>query len=176
MRRRKIASMQRLLAAFARKQDGAAAVEFALVGLPFFWLVFVIFETAAVLFTDIALQNGVAETARLIRTGQVQTQGISGAQFKTLLCGNIASYVDCSKVHVYVSTSPDLPVPSPDMMAADDKTPEGFSPGGPMEWAVVQVRYDWKLFVPGISLLANKDGTYRRLVAGALLRNEPYGG
>jgi Flp pilus assembly protein TadG len=175
---RKIRNVQGLLAAFARKQDGAAAVEFGLVALPFFWLLFVIFETAAVIFTDIALQNGVSETARLIRTGQAQTQGINSGAFKTRLCGNIASYIDCSKVRVHIAKSATLPISGTNMMTANDATAESYQTGGPMEWVLVQVCYDWKLVVPGISQLSNM-GTgsdVRRLVAGTMFRNEPYGG
>lgn len=176
MRARRNGPVKRLLRRFLRRQDGTAAVEFALVGLPFFWLLFVAIETAGVVFTDTALENGVIETARLIRTGQVQTQGISASKFKELLCQNVASYIKCDKIRIYINKSASLPVPSTDVMAATDDSPQAFQPGGPMEWVMVQVYYDWKLVVPGISHLANKGSDTRRLVAGALFRNEPYGG
>jgi Flp pilus assembly protein TadG len=165
-----------MLARFARRSDGAAAVEFALVALPFLWLLFVIFETAGVIFTDIALQNGVSETARLIRTGQAQTQGISSSRFKELLCGNIAAFIDCSKVRVDVTKSATLPISGPDMMTVQDGAAQSWQTGGPMDWVLVQARYDWQLAVPGISGLANMgaNSSVRRLVAGAMFRNEPY--
>ena len=174
---RKTTGLWRLIARFARKRDGAVAVEYGLVALPFIWLLLVIFETAGVIFTDIALQNGVSETARLIRTGQVQMQGISPTRFKELLCGNIASYIDCSKVRVDITKSASLPIAGPDMMTVQDSTAQSFQPGGPMEWVLVQARYDWKLTVPGITGLANMgaNSTVRRLVCGAMFRNEPYG-
>ncbi|WP_119274493.1 TadE/TadG family type IV pilus assembly protein [Taklimakanibacter deserti] len=177
--RRKITGARLLIAAFARKQDGAAAVEFALVALPFFWLLLVIFETAAVIFTDIALQNGLTETARLIRTGQVQTQNISESKFKELLCKNVASYINCTNIRVDITKSASLAaITGPDMMTVQDATAQSFQPGGPMEWVLVQARYDWQLTVPGISQLANMgpNSSVRRLVAGAMFRNEPYGG
>jgi len=166
----------RLLGRFVRTSDGAAAVEFALVALPLLWLLFVIFETAFVIFTDIALQNGVSETARLIRTGQVQVQGISSGRFKELLCGNIAAAIDCSRLRVDVTRSANLPIRGADMMTAKDGTAQSWQPGGPMEWVLVQARYDWQLAAPGISGLANMgaNSKVRRLVAGAMFRNEPY--
>jgi Flp pilus assembly protein TadG len=176
MPRRKITSLRQLIKGFAREQDGVAAVEFALIGLPFFWLILIVFETAGVIFTDIALQNGVIETARLIRTGQVQNGNIGAGEFKTRLCANVASYIDCSKIRVDVSKSADLPISATNMMTVDENTAEAFQPGGPSEWVMVQVRYDWKLAVPGISLLSNTTSGTRRLVAGAMFRNEPYGG
>ncbi|QIG48352.1 pilus assembly protein [Nordella sp. HKS 07] len=170
-------SFRRLLARFCRRQDGATAVEFALIGLPFFALLLIVFETAAVLFTDAALQNGVNKTARLIRTGQVQTQGISETTFRRTLCDNVASYIDCAKIRLFVTKSPDLPIPNrTDLMAATDETPQRWEIGAASEWVMVQVSYDWKLFIPQISMLNNIGSDKRRLTAGALFRNEPYGG
>ena len=56
-----------------RRQDGAAAVEFGLVAAPFLALIFAIMETAIVFFAGQALETAVADSARLILTGQAQT-------------------------------------------------------------------------------------------------------
>ncbi len=170
-------SFRRLLARFCRRQDGATAVEFAFIGLPFFALLLIVFETAAVLFTDVALQNGITKTGRLIRTGQVQTQGINQASFREILCGNVASYINCSRIRLFVSKSAKLPITNRiDLMEATDETPQRFEVGGPSEWQVLQASYDWDLFIPQFSMLANIGSDKRRLTAGALFRNEPYGG
>ncbi len=66
-----------------KRDEGATAVEFGFVGIPFFYLLCVIFETGLMLFTEYTLENGTAQTARLIRTGQAQTGGMSAAEFKT---------------------------------------------------------------------------------------------
>ena len=55
-----------------RQQDGAAAVEFALIAAPFLALVFAIMETAIVFFAGQALETAAADSARLIMTGQAQ--------------------------------------------------------------------------------------------------------
>ena len=69
-----------------RQQDGAAAVEFALVAAPFLALVFAIMETAMVFFAGQALETAAADSARLIMTGQAQTQGFDQAKFKQEVC------------------------------------------------------------------------------------------
>lgn len=177
MGRCKTRGFRRQLADFRHSQDGATAVEFAIIGLPFFVLLLMIFETAGVLFTDAALQNGVTKTARLIRTGQVQTQNISQANFKKLLCANVASYIDCAKIRLFVTKSADLPIGNrTNLMTATKDTPQKWEVGAASEWVLVQASYDWTLFIPKISMLANIDGDKRRLTAGALFRNEPYGG
>ncbi len=162
---------------FRRQESGATAIEFAFIALPFFGLISMVFETATMLFTDISLQNGVNQTARLIRTGQVQTQGISEARFREILCSNVIFYLDCSKLRVYVTKSATPTFTNrTDMMAATSTTPQRWDVGAASEWTLVQVSYDWKLFIPKISMLGNVDQNTRRIVAGALFRNEPYGG
>jgi Flp pilus assembly protein TadG len=173
-------ALAQLVRRFGRKQDGAVAIEFAIVALPFIWLLLIVFEAAAMLFTDIAIQNGLTDTARLIRTGQAQTQSMNATKFKQIMCANIASYIDCSKIRVDISKSATLPITGVNMMTVNDTTPQSYQVGGPSEWVMVQARYDWKLFIPGISQLSNYSNAsgvkMRRLTAGALFRNEPYGG
>jgi len=52
-----------------RQEDGAAAVEFALVAAPFLAMVFAIIETAIVFFAGQALETAAADGSRLIMTG-----------------------------------------------------------------------------------------------------------
>src|ERR1700747_3068648 len=95
----------RTLGRFARAQNGAAAVEFGLVAAPFLALVFAIMETAIVFFAGQALETAAADSARLIMTGQAQTQNFDAAAFKTAVCNKIYGLFDCQNgVYVNVNT------------------------------------------------------------------------
>ena len=59
-------------AAWRRDERGSAAIEFAIIAPIFFFLMFVIAETALVFIAEQVMDNAVFETARLIRTGQAQ--------------------------------------------------------------------------------------------------------
>jgi Flp pilus assembly protein TadG len=181
MGRRKTSGLARFTRQFGRRDEGAVAVEFALVAFPFCALLLVIFETAIVLFTDVSLQNGVTAASRLIRTGQAQTQSMSLAAFRTLVCKNAVSYMDCTKIRIEVIKSATSTFTNPvDINTVDTDTDESWQPGLASEWVMVQARYDWKLFIPWISQLSNyttgEDEQVRRLTAGTVFRNEPYGG
>src|ERR1700742_1203357 len=78
-----------------REQDGATTVEFALLMAPFLALIFAIIETAIVFFAGQTLETANAEAARLIMTGQAQTQGFSQAQFKNAVCSRIYGLFNC---------------------------------------------------------------------------------
>ena len=64
----------RSVSAFARAESGVAAVEFAMLAGPFFWLMLGIFEITMIGFAQTSLDYAMGETARRIRTG-VATEG-----------------------------------------------------------------------------------------------------
>jgi Flp pilus assembly protein TadG len=164
---------------FVRRQDGAAAVEFALVAAPFLALLFAIMETAIVFFAGQALETAAADSARLIMTGQAQTQGFDKAKFKTEVCKKIYGLFDCANgVYVDVKTFPDFAsVNMPKPVDANGKFVDnmGYQPGGPGEIVVVRLFYQWPVYVSllGFNLADMADGK-RLLAATAAFRNEPY--
>src|SRR6478609_1832366 len=88
---------------FRKDKKGAAAIEFAFVAIPFFALMFAIVETAMAFFFNQILETAVADSSRLILTGQVQSQKMNGPQFKTQICSRLPSLFECeSKVAVDV--------------------------------------------------------------------------
>ena len=58
---------------FARHDSGATAVEFGIISVPFMALLFAIFETAFVFFSQQGVETAVSEAARAIMTGQAQS-------------------------------------------------------------------------------------------------------
>jgi Flp pilus assembly protein TadG len=79
--------------------DGAAAVEFAVLSIPFFALLFGILELALVFLLSVSLSNATANEARQIRVGSLEAAGVgmttsSGIQldvpaFKAAICNQI---------------------------------------------------------------------------------------
>jgi Flp pilus assembly protein TadG len=176
------------LSRFWKGDEAATAVEFGFVGIPFFYLLCVIFETGLILFTEYTLENGTAQAARLIRTGQAQTAGMSAAQFKSIICDKVV-FLDCeSKLYVDVRKYPDFEsVSAPGSITTDGggnseisdeiSVDAQFDMGGPEDIVVARVYYDWKLFVPGIpgmSGMATLKNSRRLLSASFAFKNEPY--
>src|SRR5690349_18973630 len=86
----------RIARRFIRKKDGSAAVEFGMVAAPFLLLVFAIMETAIVFFAGQALETAVADSARLIMTGQAQSQGFDQSAFKNQVCARVYGLFNCA--------------------------------------------------------------------------------
>jgi Flp pilus assembly protein TadG len=180
-----VARMRRLMPVgiarrFVRRQDGAAAVEFALVAAPFLALTFAILETAFVFFAGQTLEATAADASRLILTGQAQTAGYSQADFKTAVCARVYGLFDCSgkmsvDVKSYASFATVNNTP-PVTNGTLDTTQMKYVPGGPGCIIVVTLYYPWPIYVSMFSNnLSNLSGNNRLLVATAVFRNEPYG-
>jgi Flp pilus assembly protein TadG len=182
--RRKIATCihrllpSRLARRFVRQQDGAAAVEFALVALPFLALTFAILETALVFFAGQTLETAVTDSGRLIMTGQAQTAGYSKDDFKNQVCAHIYGLFDCANgIYVDVKTYTSFAAisnPPPITDGEFDSSKLNYTPGGVGDIVVVTIYYQWPIYV---SLLGNNLanlGNKRLLVATSVFRNEPY--
>lgn len=76
---------------FARNSDGATAVEFALLAIPFLLVVFAILEAGVSIAVQQLLVNATDDVARQIRTGQVTT--VSQSSLKDMICERIQSLV-----------------------------------------------------------------------------------
>ncbi|HVV63654.1 MAG TPA: TadE/TadG family type IV pilus assembly protein [Pseudolabrys sp.] len=164
---------------FVRHQDASAAVEFGLVAAPFFAMVFAIMETAFVFFAGQTLEAAVANTSRLIMTGQAQTAGYSAADFKNAVCAQIVALFDCTNsLYVSVQTYTTFSAATTTPPVTNGQLNTGnlpYAPGGPGDIVVVQLYYQWPIYVSFFSdNLANLNGNKRLLVATAAFRNEPY--
>ncbi|GJE49351.1 hypothetical protein GOFOIKOB_2387 [Methylobacterium tardum] len=75
----------RILLAFSRSRDGASAVEFAIVALPFLALVGATLEAGITYFAQEILQQAVTDAGRQIYTGQFQANNAGVTNSTTLL-------------------------------------------------------------------------------------------
>jgi len=175
----KLAALRKSLHRFGRRDDGAAAIEFALVAAPFLALVFAIMETAIVFFAGQALETAVGDSARLIMTGQAQTQGFTQSKFKETVCSKIYGLFDCTNglyvdVKTYSSFS-NVSLTKPIDSSGNLVNNFTYTPGGPGDIVVVRLLYQWPVYVSLLGLnIGDMAGSKRLLIATAAFRNEPY--
>lgn len=163
------------------RRNGSSAVEFALVGLPFFFMLFAIMEVGLIFVTDSILDNATSQSARLIRTGQAAGAGMTAAQFKTQVCDRMGIFSgDCparATVDVRVMTQFRNQTP-PDPTSSGtsfDPSQLTYVTGQPGSLVLVRVWYRQPLITPMMSqaLSRLKDGN-ALLVSTTAFRNEPY--
>jgi len=175
---------------FQKDENGATAVEFAFVALPFFALLFGIMELAIVFFVNSALVHSTAEAGRLIRVGNFQACG-GADEFKALVCENMKGMANCWKnvrIDVVEGESfqtialPPIPPVQPrdDSKSGNDsvpQTPNGvYSPSVGGDTMVIRSVLHYRLALPPLlTRLDNPAGSgARTMVATTAFRNEPF--
>lgn len=161
--------------------QGTTAIEFAMVGIPFFMLLLGTIAVGLFFFTTFALENAVDRASRLVRIGAVQQSGMTAAEFKEEVCKQAPAYVDCDgKMRVSVQSYSDfseIVTPS----CTDDEgnlvPPEEttYSAGSSSDVVLVTVCYEWDLAasLPFLKLGSMPNGA-ALIQASSTFRTEPY--
>jgi Flp pilus assembly protein TadG len=174
----------RLLAAgtlrgFARREDGAAAVEFALVAAPFLALMFAILEAGLTFFAGQSLDTAASNSARQIMTGQ--TQGMNQSTFlKNVVCANASvlfssncqsmMMVNVQVCTTYSACNTSVPLDSQGNVQTSSL---GFNQGGPGSIVLVMLMYPWPSISSMLGLTqANMAGHV--LISTFAFSNEPF--
>jgi Flp pilus assembly protein TadG len=158
---------------------GAAAVEFAVVGVTFMMMVLAAFEFGFMLFVQSALDNAARSAARLIRTGQVQTSGSPTSTFQTLLCSDVSAIIGCGNIIYQSQVFQDWPSAQTSVNTPPTRDKNGnyvsagFSPGTAGQIVVVTVTYNYPFFTPWIGgLFSSTNSAFLESVV--VFQNEPY--
>jgi Flp pilus assembly protein TadG len=162
-----------------RDQNGATAVEFALLIGPLLVLLMGIMEVSMQYFVSAALDSAVQRTARLIRTGQAQAQNMSVADLREEMCANILNLFDCSSnSYLLVDTLDDFTTPAyPLPVEANGQFVSAvtFEMGSGHSYVMVHGYFQFSpLFNVFGALSPGLSNGKRLLVASALFRNEPF--
>lgn len=172
--------LQARLERWVEDKNGIAAVEFALIAAPFFFLIFGLLEICVLFIMSTILEHGINEASRQIKTGQLQGNGFGQVAFKSAICSELFDLLSCdAKLRLDVKTfSSFADTQNPSVLDSDgdlDDSDFQFSPGGANEIVVVRVFYEWDLLTPILSApLANMSGNRRLLQSTVAFRNEPF--
>jgi Flp pilus assembly pilin Flp len=167
-----------LLRAFGRDRKGSTAIEFALLALPFFVVIFAIAEIAVMYFVDSGLDAAVHKAVRQVRVGVAKSGNWDHQTFKNVVCSELSFSFGCDsnlKVRATVITN---------MASIDKVSPisngslnvtESFDLGDSGSYVLVQAFLPWdptfKLYPIASGRLAN--GSYV-LGSSELIKNEPF--
>jgi Flp pilus assembly protein TadG len=163
---------------FARKTGGTTAIEFAIVALPFFSLMFAVFDVSLVYFSTSALENAVSSAARSIRTGQAQVANMTEEQFREMVCERITPLLSCEEsLMLDVRTFDNFGgIATPPALDEDGNFSGNtqFQTGTAGSVVVVRAFYAWPMLTPSGMDYSNMTGHARLLSASTAFRNEPF--
>lgn len=155
----------RTLFRIGRNRDGAAALEFALLAVPFLLLVFAIFETFLAFAGEQLLANAVETMSRKLRTGEItfgqgKPTDVTEAEFRQLFCDEISILKMCSETEAtnpeklyldvrqfasFAEMPREVPKLTSDTYSDIDTSDFAFSPGGPESRNMLRAYYRWQI-------------------------------
>ena len=166
---------------WANDNSGVAAVEFALIAVPFFILLFGLIEISLIFIVTTTLEHGLTEASRQIRTGAFQQNPSStAATFKQDICDELFNLLDCpgglvldvTTFSSFVGTSQPSRI---DSSGNFDNSNQQFTTGSRNDIVLIRAFYEWELITPVLSApLSNLSNGNRLIEAGIAFRNEPF--
>ncbi|MGA2495331.1 MAG: TadE/TadG family type IV pilus assembly protein [Roseiarcus sp.] len=162
--RRVLSAGRRAAAAFATRQDGGPAAEFALVAPIFIVVIYAAVQCAIIYICNAYLETAAEAAARQVLTNQ--TTSLTAAQFEATVCGNMPALFNCASVIVGLQ-------PAASTCSVSTAAP-AFNANGtlvnampyqqpqPGQIGVLQVLYQWPVLgLPlGVSFANLGNGTY----------------
>lgn len=144
---------------FRRSRDGSAAIEFAILAIPYFLIVFAILETFIAFIAEQVVTSAVDTLGREIRTGNItndqsKTTYTTEAQFRQLFCDEISFMMRCDAAEVATpdrlyldvrsfTSFADIPKIITTASGSLDTSSFAFAPGGADSINMVRAYYYW---------------------------------
>ncbi|QQG36968.1 MAG: pilus assembly protein [Micavibrio aeruginosavorus] len=173
--------IRKAFSAWLRRRDGATAIEFALVVVPFAITAAFIIELAMVYTAGSLMQGAVQDAVRAVRTGQVQV--ISDPDeaegfFREQICEHIPiALVDCNSIQFKVEVLDSFADASTTAEVDEEGNlaDDSFETGGSNDIVMVTVLYYHPLLTPIVSaFLSDSPNNTKLMTSVFVFQTEPY--
>lgn len=160
--------------------EGATAIEFALLAIPYVFLMVGIIELAIMFAAGSMLEGATNSAARLVRTGQLQQSGDASAQeaaFREAFCEYATALVDCNDVVIEARLMESFSDAEGETPTYDDEgnmESSGFETGGSNDKVLIRASYRYDFMTPFMGpLLGGADSAFD-FMSTIVLQTEPY--
>ncbi|MBU1377942.1 MAG: pilus assembly protein [Alphaproteobacteria bacterium] len=159
--------------AFHRDENGAAAIEFALVAPVLFFALLSLFEIGALGMMTSGLDNAVIDASRRIRTGRSDA-ATTASTFEQQICDRMGGAVTSCRDRLVVSVQKYSAFAS--ASAAATSQPAGqFDKGRASDIILVKANYKWPLMSPFLATAYGRNGPMDITIASRVaFKNEPF--
>lgn len=158
--------------------SGSAALEFAMIGPVFIFMVLGLIEFSLYVFNRNFVKHVLYETARNITTGEIQASDNPAAEFKKAYCGHAGPMLNCEKLVFDVRAYENLEdVKFTPVEFGSDGAPQNFrfEPGKSEEISVMRVALPYSFATPFMQDIFLGDSKNAIVVGYTVSKNEPFG-
>ncbi|MCB9990815.1 MAG: pilus assembly protein [Rhodospirillales bacterium] len=169
-----------MLLRWYKNRNGATAIEFSLLAVPFMFTCIALIELSLYFATGSLLESAVQDAARLIKTGQLQqSAGDPEQEFLDAICDRTGMLVDCSQVQYQVAKLDDFNDSADPGLDEDGNMtpPDLFELNQIMAGCVALVRivYPYQFLTPLYGRLwSNYPNSTRLLMSTVAFQTEPF--
>jgi Flp pilus assembly protein TadG len=163
---------------FIKNRKGSAAIEFAILALPFLVVIFAIVEIAIMYFVDSGLDAALHKAVRQVRVGTAKTASWDITKFKDVICSDLSYSFSCSssiKVRATVISDMNSVTRASGISGGVLSVTEDFNLGSSGDYILIQAFLPWDPVIKLYSFSSSRldDGSYV-LGAAELFKNEPF--
>lgn len=170
--------------AFWRANKGSAALEFAMIAMPFFALIGGVIELGLIFMAQVLLDNAMMTASREIRTGNNQSAATTALQqiqldnFRKEVCKDMIWMTSDCRLNLALTvdnytTFASVPMTSP-VSGGKFSLTQNFNTGPPGGIVVVRAYYQWKLFIPVLNQALARTPDRALLTSIVTFANEPF--
>lgn len=166
------------------RNEGAVALEFALLGPMLFLLIIALLEMGLLITRTVLLDDAVSQASRFMYTGAASDGRVSREDLTAFICENSRIIYDCERnleldatVITNFTTPPDNDAPCRDSADAEFEPVSSFTPGGGSEIVLLRVCATVDLLVPWYGLsphLTQTDTGRVQIISSLAFSNEPF--
>lgn len=172
-------SIQKIRSLF-KKDDGATAVEFGLLAIPFIYMLVGILEICMMFAAGAVLEGGTGAAGRLVRTGQVQAEADPEGAFRDALCDHVNILMDCDDllyevIDLGAGGFGGASVIEPDINEDGEMNPREFDPGDDESVVLIRAAYYYPILSPIFAdLMSDAPNNTKLFISTIVIQNEPY--
>src|SRR5579862_3695067 len=164
-------------------RSGATAIEFAVVAPAFILFILGLVETGVIYSFNSNLSNAANVAARLLRTGQAQSQNMTKSQYVAQVCSQMTGMVSTATCIANLQVDMEVSNSFTGAQYTNVINPDGslntaamqFNTGNACDTVLVRVFYPWSIMTPLMApLLHNMPHGQYLMTSAAAFRNEPF--
>lgn len=168
--------MLQLIRSYFRRNEGAAAIEFSILVLPYIIISLGIIELSLMMTSASLLESATDRASRQIRTGQLQQSGGDPEeQFRNSLCAAAVVLIRCEDIMVEaieMNSYADFQEATFD--EDGNMVSSGFDPGGSNSKILIRVGFQYQMITPLVGPLLNGEDGSTLFISTIVLQTEPY--
>ena len=164
---------------WGKNREGATAIEFAFLAMPYLLLSLGIIEMSLMFASESLLEGATSRAARVVKTGQLQQSATENMEneFREKICTYAPVLIKCNDIIIearVMDNFADYGAMQPSFDEDGMMTSNGFALGGSSQKVLIRVAYNYTAITPLVGQMLWGADSSRLFMSTIVLQSEPY--